>query len=213
MVPPRLRLALVDDQSLIREGLRTLLSGWPEFEVRIVAASGADFFDQLVRTAVDVAIIDIRMPGATGFDIVRRLRRDHPTVRSVLLTTFDEPGLLAEAVRAGAEGLLLKGVSPDQLHAAILAVAAGATAREPLDVAAARDGAQRVSSPLPAVVLTDRERSILRLAAGGHGNKDIARALGLVEGTVKNYMSALLIKLDARDRTQAVLKALAAGLI
>lgn len=207
-----IQVAIVDDQSLVREGLRKLLSGMSGIEVVIAASSGADLLDQLQRQRVDVAVIDIRMPVHSGFEVVRRLRRDHPAVRSILLTTFEERGLLAEAVRAGAEGLLLKGVSPQELRTTIEAVARGETVREPLETEPLR-GAATITEAAAGVVLSDRERAILRLAAGGHSNKEIARTLGLVEGTVKNYMSDALIKLDARDRTQAVLKALAAGLL
>lgn len=207
-----IQVAIVDDQSLVREGLRKLLSGMSGIEVVIAASSGADLLDQLQCQRVDVAVIDVRMPVHSGFEVVRRLRRDHPAVRSILLTTFEERGLLAEAVRAGAEGLLLKGVSPQELRTTIEAVARGETVREPLETEPLR-GAATITEAAAGVVLSDRERAILRLAAGGHSNKEIARTLGLVEGTVKNYMSDALIKLDARDRTQAVLKALAAGLL
>jgi DNA-binding NarL/FixJ family response regulator len=209
---PAIRVAIVDDQSLVREGLRTLMSGMKGIEVVIAAASGTDLLEQLSRLSVDVAVVDVRMPVHSGFEVVRRLRRDYPAVRSILLTTFDERGLLAEAVRAGAEGLLLKGVSPQELCATIEAVARGETVREPIETEPLR-GARTIAEAAQGVVLTDRERAILRLAAGGHSNKEIARTLGLVEGTVKNYMSDALIKLDARDRTQAVLKALASGLL
>ncbi len=210
--PAAIRVALVDDQSLIRESLRTLLSGMPGLSVVLVASSGADLFEQLPRIRVDVAVIDVRMPGHSGFDVVRQLRQQYPAVRSVLLTTFDERGLLAEAVRAGAEGLLLKGVSPEELRATIRAVARGEHVREPLATESLQ-GASRLVEGARGVAINDRERAILRLAAGGHSNKEIARALGLVEGTVKNYMSEILIKLGARDRTQAVLKALASDLL
>lgn len=205
------RLALVDDQSLFREGLRTLLAGWTSFEVVLVAASTEDFFEQLARTPVELALVDVRMPGRSGFDLVRRLRAEQPAVRCVLLTTFDERGMLAEALRVGAHGLLLKGASPDELCEALLHVANGGERFAPLETAPVRPSVARMA-PDPAVaMLTERERSILRLVAGGYSNKEIARALGLVEGTVKNYMSEVLVKFDARDRTQAVLKALAAG--
>lgn len=209
-----IRVAIVDDQSLIRESLRTLLGNMPGLDVAIAAASGADLFDQLSRTRVDVAVIDIRMPGQSGFEVVRRLRREHREVRSILLTTFEERGQLAEAVRCGAQGLLLKGVSPQELHTTIEAVARGATVREPFEGEPYQE-VRRLTDGVagPGVVLTERERAILRLAAGGHSNKEIARALELAEGTVKNYMSDVLVKLAARDRTQAVLKALAAGLL
>lgn len=207
------RVAVVDDQSLVREGLRTLLSGMPGIVVEITAASGPDLFEQLPRHPVDVAVIDVRMPGPSGFDVVRRLRREHPGVRSILLTTFDERGLLAEAVRAGADGLLLKGASPVELRSAIETVARGGTVRVPFERGAWLNAGEPAAEPAVGVVLSERERTILRLAAGGHSNKEIARALDLVEGTVKNYMSEVMAKLEANDRTQAVLKALAAGLL
>jgi DNA-binding NarL/FixJ family response regulator len=208
-----IRVAVVDDQSLVREGLRTLLSGMAGIEVVLAAASGVDFLEQLAHTPVDVAIIDIRMPGQSGFEVVRQLHDTHPTVRSILLTTFDEHGLIGEAVRVGAEGLLLKGVSPEQLLATIRAVAKGQIVREPAELDPVHRATHHYSGAAESGVLTARECAILRLAAAGRSNKDIGRALGLVEGTIKNYMREILIKLDARDRTQAVMKALAARLI
>jgi DNA-binding NarL/FixJ family response regulator len=208
---PVIRLALVDDQSLFREGLRTLLAGWAPCRVALVATSTSDFFEQLAYSPIDLALVDVRMPGRSGLELVRQLRAEQPAVRCVLLTTFDERGLLAEALRAGAHGLLLKGASPDELFQALLLVARGGEWFAPLEATPVRASAARVAPASADQPLTERERSILRLVAGGYSNKEIARALGLVEGTVKNYISEVLLKLDARDRTQAVFKALAAG--
>jgi DNA-binding NarL/FixJ family response regulator len=210
--PARIRVALADDQSLVLEGLKMLLSGMDVIEVRIAAASGAELLDRMRHDTVDVAIVDVRMPGMSGLEVTKRLSAAQPPVPVILLTTFDEPQLLPDAVRCGASGLLLKGVSPDELVAAIRSVAAGGRVLLPVDANVVRE-ARELAATRVGAALSDRERDVLRLVAAGRSNKEIARALGIVEGTVKNYMSQLLIKLDARDRTQAVMKAIGAGLL
>lgn len=211
------RVALVDDQSLVLEGLRMLLDTMPTLSVVYATTQPLELVAELRRNPVDVVVSDIRMPGFNGFDVVRRLGSWIRPIPVILLTTFDETNLLDEALAAGARGFLLKGASPEDLLAAIEAVAVGGQWLSPVVTQSVRR-ATRVGDRMGDVVsydtsLTEREKAVLRLAATGLTNKEIAQTLGLVEGTVKNYMSDLMIKLESRDRTQAVIRAIAAGLL
>ena len=215
-----IRIALVDDQSLVLEGLRTLLESMPQVEVAYAATQPLELIERLRRDAVDVVVSDIRMPGFNGFDVVKRLGGWVRPIPVILLTTFDEPNLLDQAIDAGAQGFLLKGASPDDLLAAIETVAAGGKALNPVVTGNLRSAARRTATgPGPGdtvpfdLHISEREKTVLRLAAAGLSNREIAEALGLSEGTVKNYMSELMVKLGSRDRTQAVIRAIAAGLL
>lgn len=205
-------IGIVDDQALVREGLTALVRTLTSMRVEFEAASATECLERMAATRIDVLVADIRMPRIDGIELVRQLRARGDATPVVLLTTFDEPGLLDRAIRAGARGFLLKDASPEEFEAAIARVAGGETALHPLATQGIRNALPGADAP-PHAALTEREASILRLVAGGYSNKEIARALGLVEGTVKNYVSEMLVKLDARDRTQAVLKAITMGLI
>ena len=211
------RVALVDDQSLVLEGLRTLLAGMPQLTMVCTTTQGKELVSMLRRQPVDVVVSDIRMPGFNGFDVVKRLGAFDPPVPVILLTTFDEPDLLEQAIDAGARGFLLKGASPEDLLSAIETVAAGGKSLNPVVTGNVRSATRQVVAPGDAVRfdlhITERERSVLRLVATGLSNREIATALDLSEGTVKNYMSDLMVKLDSRDRTQAVIRAIGAGLL
>ena len=208
-----LRIALADDQALVRGGLKALLAEFPALQVLIEAGDGEALLEQLGETPVDVVLSDIRMPGMDGFGLVRALRARGDATPVVLLTTFDDPALPLRAAEAGAQGFLLKDASPEDLHEAILRVAAGETllAPVPTDPVRARY-AYRDQSP-PSDTFNEREVAILRLIAGGYSNKEIARTVFLSEGTVKNYVSEILDKLGTRDRTRAVLKAITLRII
>ncbi len=204
-------IGIVDDQALVREGLKALVGTLEHTRLVFEAASAAECLERLATTRIDVLVADIRMPRVDGIDLIGQMRARGIATPVLLLTTFDEPGLLDRAVRAGARGFLLKDASPEEFEAAIARVAGGETALHPLATQGIRSALG--SGAASAATLTEREASILRLVAGGYSNKEIARALGLVEGTVKNYISEILVKLEARDRTQAVLKAITMGLI
>ena len=208
-----LRLALADDQALVRSGLKALLSSFPNLAVALEAADGEALLAGLVDTPVDVILSDIRMPGVDGFGLVTALRARGDATPVVLLTTFDDDALPLRAAEAGAQGFLLKDASPEDLHEAILRVAAGDTllAPVPTDPVRARYAYRDQSAPTD--TFNEREVSILRLLAGGYSNKEIARAVFLSEGTVKNYVSEILDKLGTRDRTRAVLKAITLRII
>lgn len=206
-----LRLALADDQALVRRGLRALLEGATGLDVVIEAADGAALLAALQTAKVDVILSDIRMPVHSGIEATRLLRARGDYTPVVLLTTFDEPGLMQGAVDAGAQGYLLKDAEPEALEAAIRTVAAGGRLVSPQSLDLAR--ARLPNDAAGAVRLTERELAVLRLVAGGYSNKEIGRALTISDGTVKNHLTEILARLVARDRTHAVLKAIAARLL
>jgi DNA-binding NarL/FixJ family response regulator len=202
-----LRIALADDQALVREGLKALLKDLG-IEIVVEAADGEALLTALDGAEVDVVVSDIRMPGLDGIGLVGRLREAGSALPVILLTTFDETDLMLRAVEAGAQGFLLKDASPEDLKDAIERAARGEGWLAPVSTDPVRERfAYRDSSP-PQETFSEREVSILRLMAGGYSNKEIARSLFLAEGTVKNYVSDILAKLDTRDRTRAVLKAI-----
>ena len=207
-----IRIALADDQALVRSGLRALLTDL-SFDVVIEAADGEELLERLADVPVDVIVCDVRMPRRDGPAAVRALRERGDRTPAVLLTTFDDEQLLLQAVDAGAQGFLLKDAAPEELHEAIHLVAAGGTLLQPRPIDPVRGRyAYRDTAP-PDSRFGAREVAILRLMAGGYANREIARAIHLAEGTVKNYVSDILAKLDARDRTQAVLKAITLRII
>jgi DNA-binding NarL/FixJ family response regulator len=214
-----IRLLLVDDQQLIREGMRTLLE--MEEGMRIVgeASDGAEAVEAFEELSPDVVLMDIRMPRMDGVEATRRIRAGHPEARVLVLTTFNEDALVFEAVRAGARGYLLKDVSGADLSAAIRSIAGGGAALQPSVALKVMDAFARMAQPTKAAAqslvepLSSRERAVLGLLAKGLSNKEIASRLYLAEGTVKNHVSAILQKIDARDRTQAALKAREMGLL
>jgi len=208
-----LRLALADDQALVRGGLKALLGSFPQLQVSIEAADGDALLQALAKESVDVILSDIRMPGCDGFALLQQLRERGDATPLILLTTFDEPELALRAAAAGAQGFLLKDASPDDLFEAITRVARGETllAPVPTDPVRARY-AFRDQTP-PTDTFSEREVAILRLLAGGYSNREIAKAVFLSEGTVKNYVSEILDKLGTRDRTRAVLKAITLKII
>jgi DNA-binding NarL/FixJ family response regulator len=208
-----IRIALVDDQALVLKGLSALLNGLAGIEIALEASDGAQLLAALPQRPVDVIVSDIRMPGVGGIELIESLRESGNATPVILLTTFDDSELMLAAVQAGAQGFLLKDASPEDLAEAIVKVAGGDTLLQPVSLGPVR--AQRRPEPHigPKLHLTEREISILRLVAGGYSNKEIGRSLHLSEGTVKNYMSDILVKLDCRDRTHAVLKAITQRLL
>ncbi|MFY8135952.1 MAG: response regulator transcription factor [Aquimonas sp.] len=205
------RIALCDDQALVLRGLSALLSDLG-IEIALEAPDAESLLAALPQRPVDVIVSDVRMPGMGGIGLIGALRERGDATPVILLTTFDDSELLLRAVEAGAQGFLLKDASPEDLRAAILRVAAGETLLQPVSLGPVRAG-WSTPEATPGQRITEREQSILRLVAGGYSNKEIARVLHLSEGTVKNYMSEILVKLDCRDRTHAVLKAITQKLL
>ncbi len=206
------RVALADDQALVRAGLRALLER-QGVVVAFEADGGEDLLAKLAATPVDVVLSDIRMPGMDGIAALTRLRERGDATPVLLLTTFDEADLLLRARAAGAQGFLLKDAAPEDLREAIERVAAGATLLQPVSTDPVRARYAYRDQGAPSDTFGDKEVAILRLLAGGYSNKEIARTLFLAEGTVKNYVSTILDKLGTRDRTRAVLKAITLRII
>lgn len=204
-----MRVALADDQALVRHGLRALLEQLGGIEVVVEAEDGDALLAALQRTRVDVILSDIRMPRRSGIDVARALRARGDFTPLLLLTTFDDPAMLRAAAATGAQGYMLKDAAPAALKETLERLSAGETVLAPMPVPA--------HAPLDeapgAAQLTPRELAVLRLVAGGYSNKEVARALQISDGTVKNHMTDILRKLAARDRTHAVLKAIAARLM
>lgn len=213
----RIRVAVVDDQTLIRDGIAALLALLPDLEVVGKAASGDQALELAARQSPDVVLMDVRMPGMNGIAATREICARLPAARVIVLTTFDDDEYVFEALRAGAAGYLLKNADPDHLAQAIRAVHAGQSILDPAVTAKVVHYLNRLppdAAPqsLSAERLTDRERDILRLMAQGVSNGEIARRLALSEGTVKNHVSHILGKLGARDRAHAVRLAVEWGL-
>lgn len=208
-----IRLALADDQALVRNGLRSLLGSLPGVQVAMEADNGEALLAGLAAGDVDVVLSDIRMPLCDGFRLTERLRASGSTTPVLLLTTFDEPDLALRAAECGAQGFLLKDASPEDLQEAIVALAAGKTLLAPVPTDPVRSRYAYRDTGAPTDTFSEREIAILRLLAGGYSNREIAKAVFLSEGTVKNYVSEILEKLGTRDRTRAVLKAITLRII
>ena len=229
------RVLVVDDQTLVRQGIRTLLEVGG-IDVVAEASDGAEALEAVVEHAPEVVLLDLRMPRYDGLWFLERLRADiadtaedravsEPDLEAetgappvLVLTTFDDDTLVLEALRRGARGYLLKDVTVDQLSQAVHTLAGGGTLIAPSItdrlLRAIRSGpAPTGTEDLPVQPLSDRELEILRLVAEGYSNRQIAGLVHLAEGTVKNHLSAILLKLGARDRTNAVLRALREGLL
>ena len=209
-----IRVLVVENEALVRQGLARVLALDPEIEVVGEARDGAEGLALIADRRPDVVLLDVRMPGLGGLDVLRALDRSVPCL---LLTTFDDPDVALAGLRAGARGFLLKDVSFEVLAAAIREVAAGRSFVRPAVTERILRGLEAVSAH-PDLDgqherLTERETEVVRLLAGGYSNAEIGRALGVAERTVKNHVSNVLGKLYVRDRTQAVLKALGLGLI
>jgi DNA-binding NarL/FixJ family response regulator len=210
-----IRIVIVDDQTLLRNGLRSLLALVADFEVVGEARDGDEALTVIRARAPDVVLLDVRMPRRDGIAVLAALGEQAPP--TLLLTTFDDDEALLAGVRAGARGFLLKDVSFEQLEAAIRGIAAGETLIRPTITEAATRalGGRRIEfeRSVQPEALTPREREVLRLMAGGFSNREIADALGTSEGTAKNHASSIFAKLGVRDRTRAVLRALELGVI
>lgn len=210
-----IRVVLVDDQTLVRQGVRGLLELIPDIEVVGEACDGQDALEKIPELAPDVLLLDIRMPRLDGIGVLQALRAAGTLPPTLVLTTFDDGDTAIAAIKAGAKGLMLKDVSLADLTQAIRDLAEGRTAFQPAMTESLMSALRRIpSAPSDSYVveaLTTREREVLRLICAGYSNREIADLLDLAEGTVKNHVSNLLLKLNARDRTRAALKALAGG--
>lgn len=207
-------VVVVDDQALMRQGLRKLLEIEPGIDVVGEARDGVEALEVLagLPDPPDVALVDARMPRMDGVELVGRLRAAHPGVRALVLTTFDEDGTVLDGLRAGARGHLLKDVPPEELVQAVHRVAAGqtvlggpATAHLVAALHSPEAAAANGTVPEPDDPLSDREREVARMVGEGATNREIARTLFITEGTAKNHVTSALRKLGLRDRTQLAL--------
>lgn len=208
---------LVDDQTLVRQGIRSLLELSEDIRVIAEAADGAQAVEMIPLKRPDVVLLDLRMPGMSGIDVLNTLAQANQLPATIILTTFDDDQLVLAGLKAGARGYLLKDVSLDQLVNAVKTVAAGGSLVAPVVTQRLLSGLERMHNEFVSLdrpdPLTERETEILRLMAGGYSNKEIANSLGVAEGTVKNHVSNILSKLGVRDRTRAVLKAFELGIV
>ncbi|HEX8610290.1 MAG TPA: response regulator transcription factor [Telluria sp.] len=209
-----IRVVLVDDQMLVRSGIRGLLDLTADIRVVAEAANGDEAVGVLAQAQADVLLLDVRMPQCSGIELLRRQQGLLPP--TILLTTFDDDEALFDGMRAGARGFLLKDISLERLADGIRSVAAGATLFRPGLTERTRAAYEQAGGATRAPVgprLTARETEILALMAAGLNNSEIGAALGPSEGTIKNHVSNILAKLAVRDRVRAVLRGLELGYI
>lgn len=207
-----IRVLLVDDQTLIRQGIQTLLDLEPDLAVVGSAGNGQEALQAVEQLQPDVVLMDVRMPVMDGVAATREVTARYPTIGVIILTTFDDDEYIFEGLKAGARGYLLKDISSDEMAQAVLTVAAGQALIQPsiarkVVAEFSRMASNPSSAPALTEPLTERERDVLRALAVGKSNREIADQLVITEGTVKNHVSNILAKLEVRDRTQAVLKA------
>jgi DNA-binding NarL/FixJ family response regulator len=219
----KIRVLLADDQDIIRTGLTIILNHQPDIEVVGQAADGLEAVEAAKQLQPDVVLMDIKMPHLNGIQATRQIVAALPKTQIIILTTYDTDDWVFDGIRAGAVGYLLKDTSGDNLAEAVRGALRGESQIDPTVARKVLREFQQVTSrravppqPVddePLEQLTDREEDILKLLAAGLANKEIAQQLSLSEGTVKNHISAILAKLHANDRTQAVLTALKRGLV
>jgi DNA-binding NarL/FixJ family response regulator len=211
-----IKLLICDDQEVVREGLRAILGSVPGISVVGVAGNGAEAVAAVPRLIPDVVLMDLNMPIKNGVQATREITASHPDTKVLVLTTYDAEDWVVDAIRAGAAGYLLKDAPREQLVAAIRGTAGGATHVDPavagnlFSLVAASSSTATTSV---AASLSDRELDVLRLVGKGLSNREIADRLFLSEGTVRNYVSTLLAKLQVSDRTQAAILAVKNGLV
>ena len=212
-----IKVMLVDDQNLVRKGVRSLLELSEEIEVIAEASDGAEAIRMIPQVGPDVVLLDMRMPGLSGLDVLKELSQNDTLPPTIILTTFDDDELVLGGIKSGAKGYLLKDVALADLVNAIKTVAEGGSIVKPAVTQRLLKGLENLQNDFSSLdrpdPLTDRETEILRLMAGGYSNKEIASSLGVAEGTVKNHVSNILSKMGVRDRTRAVLKAFELGQI
>lgn len=211
-----IRVLICDDQDIVRQGLEVILSTASSIEVVGAAVDGAEAFDLVPELRPDVVLMDLKMPGMNGIVATQRICDAFPDVKVLVLTTYDADEWVFDAIRSGASGYLLKDTPREELIQAIEGTASGKTHVDP-DVAGKilEHAARTAPAPKTKIVdeLSEREVEVLKLLARGLTNADIAERLFLSEGTVRNYVSAILAKLDVTDRTQAAILALRYGLV
>ena len=212
---PAIKVHLVDDQRLIRQGMASLLSFSEQINVSGQAGDGEEFIQQLEagEVSADIVLLDMRMPKRNGIEVLEYLQNKPLQLNCIILTTFEDHALVLAGMRAGAKGYLLKDISLEELVTAIVRVHQGETALSPELTQYLLKNIQKPNSPTALESLTAKEQKVLTLMATGLSNKELAAELCNAEGTVRNQVSQILAKLGVRDRTQAILKAIELGLI
>ena len=210
-----LRVLIADDHLLFRDGLRALLKAAPDTELVGEATTGEEAVTLAADLQPDVVLMDIQMPGGNGIEATRRIVRDSPHIRVLMVTMYEDDNSVFTAMRAGARGYLLKGAKYDEVLRAIRAVGAGEAIFSPAIATRLMDYFANIRPAAPPQVfpeLSDREREILALIAQGHRNAEIAERLYLSPKTVRNHVTNILDKLQVADRAQAIIRAREAGL-
>jgi len=206
LLMPSIRILIVDDHPIMRVGLAALLASSKEMEMVAEAGSGEEAVTLFARHLPDITLMDLRLPGISGVETIRRIRGQFPKARFIVLTTYEGDEDIFQAIEAGAAGYLVKGMPQEMLVNAVKRVHAGGRYLPP-------SMSQALASRLPDCSLSNREREVLALMATGKSNREIANQLGITEATVKCHVSVILMRLNASDRTQAVVIALQRGLI
>ena len=210
-----IRVCLVEDQTLVRQGIQTLLELVDDIDVVAEARDGDEALRVIPQAKPDVVLLDMHLPKRNGLEVLKALKQSEYFPPTLILTTFDEDKFIIGGLQAGAKGYLLKDVSLDQLTSGIRTLASGGTLAHPATTQRLLNNIDRIRCDFPSTEtperLTWREIQILRLVARGYNNREVSEALAIAEGTVKNYISSILWKMGVRDRTRAVLKALEAG--
>ena len=201
-----IRVMLVEDHQIVRQGLAALLKTEPDFSVVAEAGDGSEAVDLFRKHQPDVTVMDLRLPTITGAEAVAQIRREFPSARIIVLTTFDGDEDIYRALQAGARGYLLKGMSGDELMDAIRSVHAGKTRIPPIV-------AERLAGRMAGPNLTSRELEVLQLIVSGKSNKEIGGVLSISEATVKSHINSILSKLGVADRTQAATTAIQRGIV
>ena len=216
-----IRVLLVDDHTVVREGVRTMLSGEPGVVVVGEASNGEEALQRVQELAPHVVLMDIRMPGMSGTEAARRIKSASPTTSVIMLTMYDSDMYVVEAIQAGAAGYLTKDVSRELLFHAVRSVVDGGTMvrsgllKRAMDALLRSSAGDKKEGADVSLVerLTPREMDVLRLVARGHGNKEICEELKLAEITVKKYVQTVIQKLGVSDRTHAAIQAMRLGLV
>ncbi|MHB9144195.1 MAG: response regulator [Symbiobacteriia bacterium] len=210
-----IRILVVDDHPVVREGIAAMLSRQPDLEVVGEAADGLEAVEQALATRPDVILMDLQMPRLDGVEAIQRIRAALPAAQVIILTTYDTDELVFSGIRAGARGFLLKDAPKEELLRAIAAVHRGESLLQPSVAAKLVDRVAQLgmAPPQPEDRLSEREMDVLRLLAKGQPNKGIAQVLFISESTVKTHIASIFQKLAVRDRTEAVTEALRRGIL
>ena len=214
------KIIIADDQQLIRESLKIILDSDPDFEVVKVVGSGQEVLDALKTESVDIILMDVRMPNMSGVDCTRIVKKEYPNIKVIILTTFDDDEYIYEALKYGASGYLLKGCSLEELSTAIHNVLSGGACFNPNVAGKVAQFFSQMANSHTEVSFdgeekqydfSDTEQKIIAQIGHGYSNKEIAQKLGFSEGTIRNYLSVILDKLELRDRTQLAIWYLSRG--